>query len=154
MEQKAQEQYRLPLSKDLKTIFFVTFKYNQSVRIIENINPQSIPAKIRYFLSCCRSAQYFSVRDDFNNEEVSICTRRAPDPEDIIWGQLKTPMKTLVLSRLITWSAIIAIIGATFGVCYGLNYLSIISGLTYMPVILAIIITISNIFLKCKPATI
>jgi hypothetical protein len=68
MEDKAREQYKLPQGKDLKTIYFVTFKHNQSVNIIEELNPQSLPAKIRYLLTCCRSAQYFSVRDEQSNE--------------------------------------------------------------------------------------
>jgi hypothetical protein len=35
MEDKAREHYKLPKSKDLKTIYFVTFKYSQSANIVE-----------------------------------------------------------------------------------------------------------------------
>lgn len=42
---------------------FVTFHHNQTAEIIENLNPQNLPAKIRYYLSCKKSTQYFDIRD-------------------------------------------------------------------------------------------
>ena len=35
IEEKAQENYKLPQEKDLKTIYFVTFKHSQSASIFE-----------------------------------------------------------------------------------------------------------------------
>jgi hypothetical protein len=34
MEEKAREHYKLPLGKDVKSVFFVTFKHSQSASII------------------------------------------------------------------------------------------------------------------------
>ncbi len=124
MEVKAREQYRLPHNKNLKTTFFVTFKFNQSAHIIEDINPPSIPAKLRYFFSCCRTAQYLTVRDD-SSQTITIPVSRAPDPEDLIWGNLKVPLLTRFLWRLLTWGVIAAFLGTTFGICYGFNKLGV-----------------------------
>ncbi len=41
----------------------VTFNYNQTAEIIENLNPQSLPAKIWYYLTCKKYTQYFDIRD-------------------------------------------------------------------------------------------
>jgi hypothetical protein len=124
MEVKAREQYRLPTDKNLKTTFFVTFKFNQSAHIIEDLNPQSIPAKIRYLVSCCRTAQYLTVRDN-SNQTITIPVSRAPDPEDLIWGNLKVSLLTRFLWKLLTWGVIILFLGITFGICYGFNKLGI-----------------------------
>jgi hypothetical protein len=67
-----------------------------------------------------------------------------------VWGNLKAPLKARVLGRLLTWAIIVALWGATFGVCYGFNALGIQNGLSFMPIILAIIVTIFNMLIKCN----
>jgi hypothetical protein len=90
------------------------------------------------------------VRDEQTNQEISINTCRAPDPQDIIWGNLKAPLKKKILSRLVTWAVIMAFWGTTFGVCYGLNSLSIQSGVTFMPIVMAVVVTLFNMLMKCN----
>ena len=63
---------------------------------------------------------------------------------------MKAPLKKRVLSRLLTWGVIVAFWGATFGVCYGFNYLAIQVGFIFMPVVLAVIVTLFNMLMKCK----
>jgi hypothetical protein len=59
-------------------------------------------------------------------------------------------MKKRLLSKLLTWGVIVALWGATFGVCYGFNYLAIQAGLSFMPMVLAVIVTLANLLMKCK----
>lgn len=67
MEMRAIEQYQRA-NERVKTTILITFDYNQSASIIEYLNPQTIPAKIRYLISACKSTQYFDIRDYLINE--------------------------------------------------------------------------------------
>lgn len=55
------------------------------------MNPQSIAAKIRYAVSCGRSANYFTLVNDRTNKNLSVTVKRAPEPEDIIWSNIGVP---------------------------------------------------------------
>lgn len=79
MEIKAREQYERANDR-IKTTLIVTFDYNQSASIIEYLNPQTIPAKIRYVFSFCKSTQYFDIRDYITNSESDIVVSKAPEP--------------------------------------------------------------------------
>lgn len=81
---------------------------------------------------------------------MSISASRAPDPQDIVWGNLKTPLKKRILSKLLIWSLICAIWGATFGVCYGFNYLGVMIGGNFMSIVMAALVTLANMLIKCK----
>ena len=72
----------------MTTTMIVSFDYSQSADIVEHLNPQTIPAKIRYILSFCKSTQYFDIRGYMSNEESNIAASRAPEPEDIVWGNV------------------------------------------------------------------
>ena len=62
----------------MTTTVLVSFDYTQSADIIEHLNPHVIPAKIRYYLSFCKSTQYFDIRDFKSNQESDIICSRAP----------------------------------------------------------------------------
>ncbi len=65
MQQRIKQQYRKISEYNTAgvTTFFVTFDNNQSAGIIEDLNPQTFPAKIRYIMSLFRSTQYFSIKN-------------------------------------------------------------------------------------------
>lgn len=150
MENRAREHYNVKI-KDLTTTVFVTFAYNQSAAIIENLNPQNIPAKIRYLISCFRSTQYFKIRDERTNEEIDIRATRAPDPEDIIWGNVELPTLTIVVRKLIVWGILLALVGITFGIVYGLTAWQILDSTNpSISVLIALTITLMNMLVRCN----
>jgi hypothetical protein len=66
MEIRAREEYE-KANPQLKTTVIVTFHCSQSADIIEHLNPQTIPAKIRYLITIFKSTQYFEIRDFVSN---------------------------------------------------------------------------------------
>lgn len=130
---------------------FATFAYNQNAAVIDDINPHTIPSYIRYVISCFRSAHYFKIRDERTNEELSISVTRAPEPEDIIWGNIEVPILTLVLRKGLVWLALFAMVGITYGIVYGITVVQMQNPtLMYLSFILALVITLMNMLIRCN----
>lgn len=69
------------------------------------------------------------------SKNASICAKvnqmtfeRAPEPTDVYWEHLDVPDSRRVINTLITYSISLALVGACFGIIYGLT----ITKLKYM----------------------
>jgi hypothetical protein len=68
---------------------------------------------------------------------VTAC--RAPEPEDIVWENIGIPDCSIVLRKLLTYFVTVVLLGASFGIAYGLTMLQ----LTYSNAVLSIGISLS-----------
>lgn len=147
MEMRAREQYARA-SSELTTTMIVSFQYTQSADIVEHLNPQSLPAKIRYYLSFCKTTQYFDIRDHKSNQESNIVCSRAPEPEDIIWGNVEVPFCIWFVRKLLTWLIMLVISGALFGVVWGTSKAQVDGAGMWSSVLLGLFVTLANMLSK------
>lgn len=131
-------------SEEITTTIFVSFESSQSANIIESVNPQSFSAKIRYVLSCCQSACYFKVKNR-SNEEISVSVSRAPEPEDIIWNNIGFPYESIICRKLLTYFILLLLLGASFGIVYGLTILQLTYNNSILSIAISLSITVINI---------
>lgn len=148
MEIRAREQYQRANDR-IKTTVLVTFDYNQSASIIEYLNPQTIPAKIRYLVSACKSTQYFDIRDNLINEESDIIASRAPEPEDIIWGNVAVPLSVLVIKKLLVWLVMIVLSGTLLGIIFGISFAQANGTGTWSSIFIGFLVSFFNLITKC-----
>ena len=66
IEFRARDQYNRG-RMEVDTIYFLTLNNSHAVSVIEDLNPQTVVGKIRYYLSCCQSALYFTFREEHTN---------------------------------------------------------------------------------------
>ena len=109
-----------------------------------------MPAKIRYYLSFKKSTQYFNIRDFKFNEEAEIVASRAPEPEDIIWGNVAVPLKILLLRKLVVWLVMILISGFCLGAIYGLSLAQAGGATTWPSVAIGLVVAFLNMLTKCN----
>lgn len=150
MEVKAREQYERA-SDRIKTTLIISFDYNQSASIIEYLNPQTIPAKIRYILSFCKSTQYFDIRDYITNSESDIAVSKAPEPEDIVWGNVAVPLSVLFFRKLVVWLVMILLSGILLSIVYGISFAQKNGTGIWSSVFIGFLITFFNMLTKCTP---
>lgn len=149
MEIRARESYQRA-NERVKTTILVTFDYNQSASIIEYLNPQTIPAKIRYLISACKSTQYFDIRDYLINEESDIIASRAPEPEDIIWGNVAVPLSVLAIRKLIVWLIMILLSGILLSIIYGLSFAQKNGTGIWSSIMVGFFVSFFNLITKCN----
>jgi hypothetical protein len=75
---------------------------------------------------------------------------RAPQPEDIIWGNVAVPLKVLILRKLLVWLAMIVLSGICLGIVFGLSAAQV-AGSTFWPgIFIGLVITVFNMLTKCN----
>ena len=96
----------------------MTFQRSQSANYIGGVNPQSLSERISYYLSCCSSALYLDLRR--GGRPLGIKVSRAPEPEDVNWGDIGVDLCSIVLRKCLTYLVTGLLLGASFGIVYGL----------------------------------
>lgn len=84
------------------------------------------------------------------NKESGIVVSRAPEPEDIVWGNVEIPLCMNILRKILTWTLMILISGGLFGIIWGLS--SVQAGGTgiWASILIAFMVTLTNMFSKCS----
>jgi hypothetical protein len=111
--------------------------------VIEAANPRGLAAKLRYYLSCCQSGVYFLGKD-------GITTSRAPEPEDIIWENIGIPDCSIIQRKLLTYFVTLVLLGASFGIVYGLTILQITYNSSILSIMISLSITVINAIIAGK----
>lgn len=70
---------------------------------------------MKYYLSCCSSALYYEIPD------LSVKLSRAPEPEDINWNNIGVEFSSIVCRKFLTYFVTAVLLGASFGIVYGLT---------------------------------
>jgi hypothetical protein len=83
--------------------------------------------------------------------------RLIPEPEDIIWTNLGQPTSTFVKKKLLTFTATLLVLGASFGSIYGLSKVQSDYSKThtdvsnqYISILISLCISIINIIIQRK----
>ena len=119
--------------------------------MIEDLNPQTLAGKIRYYISCWQSALYFTFREEHTNEELNIRATRAPLPEDIIWGNVGLPLKMYACRKIVVALMLLGLIGCTFLFTYFVTLMQMRwPKYSFLSFIFALVLTLMNMLVKCS----
>jgi hypothetical protein len=99
---------------------------------------------IRYYLSCCQNALYFQLESKF---ESKVVVTRAPEPEDIIWDNIGISSCSIYLRKLMTYFVTLLLLGASFGIVYGLTALQETLKNSILSIAISLSITLINIII-------
>lgn len=85
-----------------------------------------------------------------SNSESDVIASRAPEPEDIIWGNVAVPISVLALRKLLTWALMIVLSGILLSIIYGISFAQKNGTGVWSSIFIGFLVAFFNLITKCK----
>lgn len=137
---------------------FITFKTKRMTDMIENAwGMKSIFSLFKIIKSVTGKGHIYKYERNGVSQSTKLAIYRAPDPNDIIWGNLGASLSQKIKRRMITFSMTFLLLCVSFGAILGLKVLQYYlyndnsigeTGLRFISILITLVIAVINLLLN------